>query len=82
MAESSHQYFVIKATNKHTGDIHYVEIDDDDQVNFVKHKSDATLYGKYEVALRKMKKYCESEAINTFTVDSIIMSLEEAMTEN
>lgn len=77
MAESLHQYFVIKATSKYTGDIHYVEIDDD-QVNFVKHKSDATLYGKYEVALRKMKKYCESEAINTFTIDSITMSFEEA----
>lgn len=81
MAKSLRQYFVIKATNKHTGDIHYVEIDDD-QVNFVKHKSDATLYGKYEVALRKMKKYCESEAINTFTVDSIMMSLEETVTEH
>lgn len=81
MAESLHQYFVIKAVNKKTGTTRYIEIDDD-QVNFVKYKSDATLYGKYEVALREMKKYCESEAINTFTVDSIIMSTEEFMTQH
>lgn len=81
MAESLHQYFVIKAINKKTGTTRYIEIDDD-QVNFVKYKSDATLYGKYEVALREMKKYCESEAINTFTVDSIIMSTEEFMTQH
>lgn len=74
MTETIHEFFVIKAVNKKTGTTRYIEIDDDDQVNLVKYKSDATLYGKYEVALRKMKKYCESEAINTFTVESIIMT--------
>lgn len=80
MAETIHEFFVIKAVNKKTGTTRYIEIDND-QVNLVKYKSDATLYRKYEVALREMKKYCESEAINTFTVESIMMSLEEAMTK-
>lgn len=80
MAETLIEVFIIKAVNKKTGAIRYIEIDDDDQVNFVKHRSDATLYGKYKVALREMKKHCESEAINTFTVESIIMGLKEMMT--
>lgn len=82
MAETLKQLFIIKAVNKKTGAIKYVEIDDDDCVNLVKHNSDATLYRKYEAAEQAMKKYCESEAINTFTVESIIMSLKEMMTEH
>jgi len=73
MTKTLKELFVIKAVNKKTGTTRYIEIDDD-QVNLVKYKSDATLYGKYEVALREMKKYCESEAINTFTVESIIVT--------
>ena len=82
MAETIKELFIIKAVNKKTGTVRYVEIDDDDCVNLVKHNSDATLYGKYGAAEQAMKKYCESEAINTFTVDNIIMSLEEIMTEH
>lgn len=82
MAESLHQFFVIKAVNKKTGTIRYIEVDDDNCVELHNIKVNASLFNTRERAEQAMKKYCESEAINTFTVDSIIMSLEETMTEH
>lgn len=82
MAESLHQFFVIKAVNKKTGTIRYVEVDDDNCVELHNTKVNASLFNTRERAEQAMKKHCESEAINTFTVDSIIMSLEEFITEH
>lgn len=82
MAESLHQFFVIKAVNKKTGTIRYVEVDDENCVELHNTKVNASLFNTRERAEQAMKKYCESEAINTFTVDSIIMSLEEFITEH
>lgn len=82
MAESLHQFFVIKAVNKKTGTIRYVEVDDDNCVELHNTKVNASLFNTRKHAEQAMKKYCESEAINTFTIDSIIMSLEEFITEH
>lgn len=82
MAESLHQFFVIKAVNKKTGTIRYVEVDDENCVELHNTKVNASLFNTRERAEQAMKKHCESEAINTFTVDSIIMSLEEFITEH
>lgn len=82
MAESLHQFFVIKAVNKKTGTIRYVKVDDDNCVELHNTKVNASLFNTREHAEQAMKKYCEGEAINTFTVESIIMSLEEIMTEH
>ena len=82
MAESLHQFFVIKAVNKKTGTIRYVEVDDDNCVELHNTKVNASLFNTRERAEQAMKKYCESEVINTFTVESIIMSLEEFITQH
>ena len=82
MAESLHQYFVIKATSKYTGDIHYVEITDDECIGLVDIKCNASLFNTKEQAEKAMEKYCEGEQTHSYIVDSIIMSLEEAMTEH
>ena len=82
MAETLKELFIIKATSKFTGNIHYVEIDDDDCVNLVDHNSDASLYGTYDAAAQAIKDYCDGEETHEYTVDSIMMSLEEFMTEH
>lgn len=83
MAETSHKFFVIKATSKVTGNIHYVKVDYDyETIELVKHNIDGSFYNTHDEAEKAMKKHCESEAINTFTVDSIIISLEEATTKH
>lgn len=82
MAETLKQLFVIKATSKYTGDVHYVEIDDDDCVGLVDIKCNASLFNTREHAEQAMKKYCKGEKTHSYIVDSIIMSLEEMMTEH
>lgn len=75
MTESLHQYFVIKATSKYTGDIHYVEINDDECIGLVDIKCNASLFNTKEQAEKAMKKYCEDEQTHSYIIDSIIMSL-------
>ena len=82
MAESLHQYFVIKATSKITGHVHYVEITDDECIGLVDIKCNASLFNTKEQAEKAMEKYCEGEQTHSYMVDSIIMSLEEALTEH
>lgn len=82
MAESLHQYFVIKATSKYTGHIHYVKVDDDNCVELHNTQVNASLFNTREQAEKAMEKYCEGEQTHSYMVDSIIMSLEEAMTEH
>lgn len=80
MAETLEQLFIIKATSKVTGHIHYVEIDDDENtVSLVKHKSEASLYGTRKAAEKQMKEFCDGEETHEYTVESIMMSLEEMM---
>jgi len=80
MAETLDQFFLIKATSKVTGNVHYVEINDDDEVSLVKRKSDATMFNTPEHAQEAIKKYCDGEMTHDYTVDSIMMSLKEFMT--
>lgn len=82
MAKSLHQYFVIKATSKYTGDIHYVEITDDECIGLVDIKCNASLFDTRKQAEKAMEKYCEDEQTHSYMVDSIIMSLDEVMTEH
>lgn len=82
MAESLHQYFVIKATSKYTGHIHYVKVDDNNCVELHNTQVNASLFNTREQAEKAMEKYCEGEQTHSYMVDSIIMSLEEAMTEH
>ena len=81
MAETLKQLFIIKATSKVTGHIHYVEIDDyEDTVSLVEYQSDATLYTTRKAAEKKMKEFCSGEETHDYTVESVMMSLEEMMT--
>lgn len=81
MAETLKQLFIIKATSKITGNIHYVEIDDyEDTVSLVEYQSDATLYTTRKAAEKKMKEFCSGEETHEYTVESVMMSLEEMMT--
>lgn len=81
MAETLHQFFLIKATSKVTGNVHYVEIDSyEDTVSLVKHKSEATLYETRKAAEKRMKEFCDGEETHKYTVESVMMSLEEMMT--
>ena len=80
MAETLKQLFIIKATSKYTGHIHYVEIDDDDYANLVEHKSEASLYGTHKAAEQAIEDYFEGEETHEYTVESVMMSLEEMMT--
>lgn len=82
MAESLHQYFVIKATSKITGHVHYVEINDDECIGLVDMKCNASLFSTKEQAEKAMEKYCEDEQTHSYMIDSIIMSLEELITEH
>lgn len=82
MAESLHQYFVIKATSKYTGHIHYVKVDDNNCVELHNTQVNASLFNTREQAEKAMEKYCEGEQTHSYMVDTIIMSLEEAMTEH
>lgn len=82
MAESLHQYFVIKATSKYTGHIHYVKVDDNSCVELHNTQVNASLFNTREQAEKAMEKYCEGEQTHSYMVDTIIISLEEAMTEH
>ena len=82
MAETLEQLFIIKATSKITGHVHYVEIDSyEDTVSLVKHKSEATLYTTRRAAEKKMKEFCSGEETHEYTIESVMMSLEEMMTK-
>ena len=81
MAETLKELFIIKATSKVTGNVHYVEIDSyEDTVSLVKHKSEATLYETRKAAEKRMKEFCAGEETHEYTVESVMMSLEEMMT--
>lgn len=80
MAEILKQFFVIKATSKVTGNIHYVEINND-EVSLVKRNSDATIFNTVKDAKKAITDYCAGEITHNYTVDSIMLSLEEAMTK-
>lgn len=82
MTGTLYKFFVIKATSKVTGNVHYVKVDDDNCVELHNTQVNASLFNTREQAEKAMKKHCESEAINTFTVDSIIISLEETITKH
>lgn len=82
MAESLHQFFLIKATSKYTGHIHYVKVDDDDCVELHNIQVNASLFNTREQAEQAIKKYCKGEKTHTYIVDTVIMSLEEFMTEH
>lgn len=80
MVEILKQFFVIKATSKVTGNVHYVEINND-EVGLVKRNSDATIFNTVKDAKKAITDYCAGEITHNYTVDSIMMSLEEAMTK-
>lgn len=81
MAETLKQLFIIKATSKVTGNVHYVEIDSyEDTVSLVEYQSDATLYTTRKAAEKKTKEFCSGEETHEYTVESVMMSLEEMMT--
>ena len=82
MAESLHQYFVIKATSKYTGHIHYVKVDDNNCVELHNTQVNASLFNTREQAEKAMEKHCEGEQTHSYMVDSIIISLEEAITKH
>lgn len=80
MAETIHEAFIIKATSKVTGDIHYVEIDNEGYVSLVKSNSNATLFDNVKAAEEAITEYCDGEITHEYTVESIFMSLEELVT--
>lgn len=81
MAETLKQLFIIKATSKVTGDVHYVEIDSyEDTVSLVEYQSEASLYTTRKAAEKQMKEFCSGEETHEYTVESVMMSLEEMMT--
>ena len=81
MAETLKQLFIIKATSKITGNVHYVEIDSyEDTVSVVEYQTEATLYTTRKAAEKKMKEFCSGEETHEYTVESVMMSLEEMMT--
>jgi len=82
MAEALKQFFVIKATSKFTGAIHYVKIDDDNCVELHNTKVNASLFNTKEHAEQAIKKYCKGEKTHTYMVDTVIMGLEEFITEH
>ena len=82
MAETIHEAFIIKATSKVTGDIHYVEIDNEGYVSLVKSNSNATLFDNVKAAEEAIIEYCDGEMTHKYTVESIFMSLEEFITKH
>jgi hypothetical protein len=82
MAETLHEVFIIKAISKVTGDVHYVEIDNEGYVSLVKSNSNATIFDNVKAAEEAIAEYCDGEETHKYTVDSMIMSLEELMTEH
>ena len=81
MAETLKQLFIIKATSNITGNVHYVEIDSyEDTVSLVEYQTEATLYTTRKAAEKKMKEFCSGEETHEYTVESVMMSLEEMMT--
>lgn len=82
MAETIHEFFLIKATSKVTGNVHYVEVDDEGFVSLVDKKAEATMFNSKTDASKAIKKYCDDEETHTYAVDSVMMSLEEFMTEH
>lgn len=78
MEKTLYEFFVIKATNKTTGLIRYVKINIcDNTINLVEHNTDATIFNTKSDIEQAIEKYCESQAINAFTISSIFMSLTE-----
>lgn len=82
MAETLHEVFIIKAISKVTGDVHYVEIDDEGYVSLVKSNSNATIFDNVKAAEEAITEYCDGEETHKYIVDSIMMSLEELMTKH
>ena len=78
MAETLVEVFVIKATSKVTGDIHYVLIDDG-YVELVEHNTDGTLYRHDEDAEQAIEEYCDGEETHEYTVSSVMLTEEELM---
>lgn len=81
MAESLHQYFVIKATSKYTGDIHYVKVDDG-YIELVDRKIDGSLYENSKDAEIIIKECCEGEETHEYTVSSVMLTEEEVITKH
>ena len=64
--------------NKTTGIIRYVKINIcDNTISLVEHNSDATMFNTKSDIEQAIKKYCESQAINAFTISRMFMSLTE-----
>lgn len=78
MAEVLTEVFVIKATSKVTGDIHYVKIDDG-YVELVDHNTDGTLYKYNEDAEQAIEEYCDGEETHEYTVSSVMLTEEEML---
>ena len=78
MAEILTEVFVIKATSKVTGDIHYVNINDG-YVELVKHNTDGTLYKYSEDAEQAIEGYCDGEETHEYTVSGVMLTEEELM---
>lgn len=78
MAGISHKFFIIKATSKVTGNIHYVKVDYDyETIELVKHNTDGSFYNTYDEAEKAIKEYCDGEKTHDYTVDSITLSEKE-----
>ena len=57
MAETLHQFFIIKATSKVTGNVHYVKVDYDyETIELVKHNTDGSFYNTREEAEKFLKQ--------------------------
>lgn len=62
MAETIKQLFIIKATSKVTGNIHYVKVDYDyETIELVKHNTDGSFYNTRKEAEKAIKEYCDGE---------------------
>ena len=78
MAETLHQFFVIKATSKVTGNVQYVKVDYDyETIELVKHNTDGSFYNTRKEAEKAIKEYCDDEKTYDYTVDSIMLSEKE-----
>lgn len=78
MAEILTEVFVIKATSKVTGNVHYVKIDDG-YVELVDHNTDGTLYKYDEDAEQAIEEYCDGEETHDYIVDSVMLTEEEML---
>ena len=78
MAEVLTQVFVIKAIDKTTGDIYYVNIDDG-YVELMDHNTDGTLYRYNEDAEQAIEEYCDDEKTYDYIVGSVMLTEEEML---